>query len=104
MKKNWARVSKIIWCIVLSLSISFPAYAKTIAEIRKEQEETQKQLDSANESILSITEQKKGITAEINQLDDLLVEIIASVSMIEDEIEERESPITPMNSKQVKHH
>ena len=49
MKKNWARVSKIIWCIVLSLSISFPAYAKTIAEIRKEQEETQKQLDSANE-------------------------------------------------------
>lgn len=93
MKKNWARVSKIIWCIVLSLSISFPAYAKTIAEIRKEQEETQKQLDSANESILSITEQKKGITAEINQLDDLLVEIIASVSMIEDEIEEKREQI-----------
>ena len=93
MKKNWARVSKIIWCIVLSLSISFPAYAKTIAEIRKEQEETQKQLDSANESISSITEQKKGITAEINQLDDLLVEIIASVSMIEDEIEEKREQI-----------
>lgn len=93
MRKKSTRIIKCIWCIVLSLSVSVPAYAKTIAEIQKEQAETQKQLDKANDSISSIAEQKKGITEELDQLDDLLVEILTSVSLIEDEIEEKREQI-----------
>ncbi len=74
--------------MVLILSIQMNAYGATIAELKQQQKETQQQLDEANSNISSLTEQKKGITAEIAALDDELVEVMASVSILEDEIED----------------
>ncbi len=74
--------------LILILSLPMSVHATTIAELKEQQKETQKQLDATNSNISSLTEQKKGITAEIEAIDDELVEVMASVSMLEDEIEE----------------
>lgn len=74
--------------MILILSIHMNAYGATISELKQQQKETQQQLDAANSNISSLTEQKKGITAEIEALDDELVEVMASVSILEDEIED----------------
>ena len=74
--------------LILILCIPMSVHGTTIAELKEQQKETQKQLDATNSNINSLTEQKKGITAEIEEIDDQLVEVMASVSMLEDEIEE----------------
>lgn len=70
------------------MSVPAAAYGATIEELKQQQKETQKQLDEANSNIDSLTQQRKGITAEIEALDDELVEILTSVSLLEDEIDE----------------
>ena len=87
------RSVRVFITVLLCMSISMSAQATSISEIKKQKAETQKQLDSVNGSISGLNQQKKGITADINELDDQLVEVIASVSMIEDEIEELEGKI-----------
>lgn len=93
MKKTGMQILSGLMIGIFSLNMSTVAYAKTISEIQEEQSETKKQLAETNEAISSIKESKKGITAEINELDDLLVEILASIDLIEEEIEEKEQQI-----------
>lgn len=82
------RVLQAILSIILILSLPMSVYGTTIDELKQQQKETQKQLDETNSNINSLTQQKKGITAEIEAIDDELVEVMASVSILEDEIEE----------------
>lgn len=93
MRKNRLKWICLIVIVCLFGDISLPAYAKTISEINKEKEETQKKLDDANDSISALKNEKKGITEAINELDDMLVEVIASISLIEDEINEKQKEI-----------
>lgn len=93
MKKISIKIISAILCFVFGVGEYDLVYAMTISDIKKEQSETKKQLEETNESISSIKEQQKGITSEINQLDDLLVEILASISLIEEEIEEKQQQI-----------
>lgn len=93
MRKIRLKWMYFILTISLIGNLALPVYAKTISEINKEKKETQQKLDEANESISALRNEKKGITAEINELDDLLVEVIASISLIEDEIEEKQKQI-----------
>ena len=87
------RSIRVFITVLLCMSISMSAQATSISELKKQKAETQKQLDNMNGSISGLNQQKKGITADINELDDQLVEVIASVSMIEDEIEDLEEKI-----------
>ncbi len=87
------RSGQIFLAVILCMSISINAHATSIADLKKQKEETQKQLDSVNGSINDLSQEKKGITAEIDELDDQLVEVIASVSMLEDEIEALEEKL-----------
>lgn len=85
-RKNIYSIISLI--LILCLTVTPVRADKTVDDIRKEQEDTKGQLDAANEEIGELTEIQKGITEEIEALDDELVEVIASVSMVEDEIEE----------------
>lgn len=90
MKKLGIRILVIlIMCAMLPLNV----VATTISDVKKQQKETQKKLDNANEEIEALTETRKGITDEINQIDDEIVEVMASISILEDEIEETEAAI-----------
>ena len=79
--------------LILCLSITSNVRATTIDDIKKQKQETQKQLDAANEDISELTEVRKGITEEIEQIDDELVEIMTSISILEDEISDIEAQI-----------
>ena len=95
MKKEWMkRLNLMVMSVILVFAADFPVCAKkSISDLEKEKKQTQEKLDKANDSISSINEEKKGITAEINEMDDLLVEILASISLIEDEIDEKREQI-----------
>lgn len=82
------------------MSMSMNVYAATAAELRRQKQEAekakqeaQKQLDDANSAIEELTSVHKGITEEIEALDNQLVEILASISMIEDDIKEKQNQI-----------
>ncbi len=67
--------------------------ATTVSEIKKQQKETQKQLDAANSKVSNLAKEKDALEDEIAELDEQLVEVIASVSLIEEEIVEIEEKI-----------
>lgn len=90
MRKISLRVTiALLLCITIPVGVN----ATTIDDIKKQQKETQKALDEANDEIDELTETRKGITDEINQIDDELVEIMASISILEDEIEDTKDKI-----------
>lgn len=81
------------------MALPMAAQATTLSDLKKQQQETQQQLNNVNGTIANLNQQKKGITEEINELDDQMVEVIASVSMLEDEIEELEDKIEQAQSE-----
>ncbi len=85
--------SQVFIIVILCMCISMNVCATSISDLKKQKAETQKQLDNVNGSISNLNQQKKGVTEDINELDAQLVEVIASISMIEDEIEEIEEKI-----------
>ena len=90
MKKNSLRATiALLLCITIPVGVN----ATTIDDIKKQQKETQKALDDANDEIANLTETRKGITDEIDQIDDELVEIMTSVSILEDEIDDTKDEI-----------
>lgn len=81
---------------ILLLSISFilfmaqpmSVYATSISELKQQKAENEKKLSEVNKNITELANESKGITEELAVLDDQLVEILASVSMLEEDIEE----------------
>ena len=80
----------------LLLSISFilfmvqpmSVYATSLSQLRQQKAENEAKLGEVNKNITELTNESKGITEELAVLDDQLVEILASVSMLEEDIEE----------------
>ncbi len=92
--------NKVLVIFILCLCIPLSANATTIDDLKKQQqqtqkelEQTQKQLNAANGEIDSLTDIRKGITDEIQQIDDELVEVMTSISILEDEIKDIEKAI-----------
>ncbi len=86
---------------ILLLGISFilcimqpmTAYATTISQLKQQKAENEGKLSEVNEEITELTNESKGITEELEELDDLLVEVLASVSLLEEDIEDTEEDI-----------
>ncbi len=79
--------------LILGMGQPLSVYATSISQLKQQKAENEEKLGEVNQAISSLASESKGITEEIAQLDDLLVEIIASVSMLEDDIEEVEEQI-----------
>lgn len=78
---------------VLSLSMTLPVFAASISDIKKQQAETQKQLNNVNNTLSGLQSEQNKIRAEMNDIDAQLVEILASVSLLEEEIVTKEEEI-----------
>ena len=86
---------------ILLLSISFilclmqplTAYATSISQLKQQKKENEQKLSEINEEISELANESKGITEELAALDDLLVEVLASVSLLEEDVEEVEEKI-----------
>lgn len=74
--------------IILFMAHPVSVYATSISELKQQKAENEKKLSEVNENITELTNESKGITEELAVLDDQLVEILASVSMLEEDIEE----------------
>ncbi|NTV77864.1 MAG: hydrolase Nlp/P60 [Clostridiales bacterium] len=90
MKK---RITCILLSIIMLIVVVDPVWATTISDIKKEQQQTQAQLDELNDQIDSVAGELEVVEEEIGEMDSSLVEIIASVSILEDEILEKEDQI-----------
>ena len=90
MKK---RITCILLSIIMIIVVVDPVWATTISDIKKEQQQTQAQLDELNDQIESVAGELEVVQEEIGEMDSSLVEIIASVSILEDEILEKEDQI-----------
>ena len=69
------------------------AYATSISQLKQQKKENEQKLGEINEEISELANESKGITEELAALDDLLVEVLASVSLLEEDIEETEEKI-----------
>lgn len=90
MKK---RLFLVLLSFILSLSYPLTVYATTISKLKEQKAENEKKLDEVNDKLSNLKEESKGITEEIEAIDDQLVEVIASVSLLEDEIAKVEEKI-----------
>lgn len=93
MKKKAARMACISMACLILCSLSGKVYASTISEIKKQQEEDQKKLNSVQGQISGLEGEQSGIGEEIEEIDAELVQIIASVDLIKEEIVEKEGQI-----------
>ena len=85
-------------CITLSLSVlvsmSMPVSATTKAEMQAKKSAAESQLNSVNSAISGIQGKQDILEEEISDIDSELVELLASISMIEDDIKAKEKEIT----------
>lgn len=77
----------------MSMMIVQPVYAASISDIKKQKEETQKGLDNVKGQISDIEDYKDEIGAEIEDTNSSLVEILASISLIEQDIAKKQEEI-----------
>lgn len=87
---------KIVWtgmACLMALSYTGTVYASTISEIKKQQEEDKKKLNSVQGQISGLQSEREEVSGEIDELDASVVEIIASVDIIKEEIVEKEGQI-----------
>lgn len=87
------RILSVFLVIVLMIGVADHALAATISDIKKQQQETQQKLDSIGSSIGDLEDEKEGIDAEIDELDSTLVEVLASISLMEEDIEAKKEEI-----------
>lgn len=90
MKK---RILLLILSFILCMMQPLTVYATSISQLKQQKKENEQKLGELNEEISELTSESKGITEELEALDDLLVEVLASVSMLEEDVEEIEAKI-----------
>lgn len=83
----------ILLSFILCLVVVEPVGATSISDIRKQQQQTQSELDKVNNNKAQLENQQDVLEEEISEMDSQLVEIIASISILEDEISQLEKQI-----------
>lgn len=79
--------------LIVLFSCPLTVYATTISDLKEQKAANEQKLNEVNQTLSSLNNASKGITEEIEVLDDQLVEVIASVSLLEDEISKVEEEI-----------
>ena len=92
MKKN--RIVSIILTTALSVSLTVSAFgARTVTDVKKEQAESQRQLEAAEEEAADIEGERSLTEEELEENKEQLARIIASVEIIEDEIKAKNKAV-----------
>lgn len=101
MKRKFQSVMSIFISFAIILLVADHAMAATSSDLQKQQDElkqqqssSQSKLDSANSVVSGIAGQQSDVGAAIDETNSEMVEVIANVSLIEDEITQKEDDIT----------
>lgn len=79
-------------CLIVCFS-SDKVYASSIADIKRQQEEDRRQLNNVQGQISGLESEQGEVGEEIEELDASVVELIASVELIKEEIVDKEAQI-----------
>ena len=90
--------------LVVSLGIGCvpTVYASAISDAQNKKNQAQSNLDAQNEAIDSLQSQRDSLQSEIDQLDAQLVTIIANMSILEDELADKEEELEQVNARLIK--
>lgn len=81
-------------CIsALILGVTDTVSATSISDIQKQQQETQDQLDAINSALSELKGEKDGIQEEINVMDTQLMQLMASIELMKEDIAVKEEEI-----------
>ena len=84
------RITSVILTTALLSSLTVNAFgARTKADVEKEQRQSEKNLEAAEAEASEISGEQKAAEAEVSESEERLANIIASVSIIEDEIKDK---------------
>lgn len=90
-------MKKRVVCCILALAVTFSQVASVAAsredELRVEQEATNNSLNEAYATIDSLEAQKEALSAEINELDQELVNVMVAVNVLKKDISNKETAI-----------
>ena len=91
---NFRKMSRrvIAAVLVFSMCFSIEAFA-TESEIKKQQKETQKQLDAINQEMKSIESQRDSILAEIDSLNSDLVDVVLNMELLDADLAAKEEEL-----------
>lgn len=92
------RTGCMLLSFVLSMSMIMPVHATKISDTKAAKNQTEKELNNVNKQIDSLNSQKANLAGEIAQMDSQLVDILTSISICEDEIEQKEKQIVQAKS------
>lgn len=87
------RIISILLVMILVLTVAQPVMAATISDIKKQQQEEKDKLDNVSGAISELEDEKAGIQDEISELDSTLVEVLASISLMEEDIANKKEEI-----------
>ncbi len=101
MKKRFTAVLCIFIAMTMIMLVADPVWAATSSDLEKQkqqmqqqQKSSQSQLDKANGTVSGIAGQKNAVGDKIDETNADLVEVIANVDLIEDEITQKEDEIS----------
>ncbi|WMC94028.1 C40 family peptidase [Kineothrix sp. MB12-C1] len=93
MKKKVVQIISVGMALTMMLLPSGSVYASTVSDIKRQQQEDQKKLNNVQGQISGLQGQQNQVGNEIDELDANVVEIIASVDIIKEEIVEKQDQI-----------
>lgn len=86
-------VLMVVFAIYFSNKVIMPIFASTLEELRGEQQQLEDQYDITNEVISDMNSEMNLLQSQIGVLDNELVLILASISMLEEEVTNKEMEI-----------
>ena len=91
MKKN--RMIGLGLVIVMCALAVMPVNATNSAQVKQQKQQTQSKLDETNKNISDLENKKKKLQSEINALDSQLVQVLAELGILENDLAEKEAQI-----------
>lgn len=82
-----------VLCVLLSISLSVPAFAVTSASLKKEKEATEAKLKSANAEVSELEQERAEAEAQEEALQEQLVTLLTAIDILEEEMQHQADKI-----------
>lgn len=93
VKKGWKKAVCMMLVFALAVNAETTVFADKISDLKKKNEEDQKELNKIDKKLDDLSGEQQVIVEQIDDLDAQIVEIMASISILEDEIATKKEEI-----------
>lgn len=93
VKKRWKKSGCIMLALMLAINAETIVFADQISDLKKKNEETKNELDRIDDKLDNLSGEQQSIVEQMDDLDAQIVEIMTSISILEDEIKAKKEEI-----------